>query len=826
MAIIKKYNPNNIYISGRLNNRLKTIENYPLTIVETPTGFGKTTIVREYLKINNIKYIWFNIDTSDKGKFFLDFSKRMESVSENCARILRTMGFPKDSDSAAIIAKALMDLEFREKTILVIDNYHLICDENFNCVMKDLSQSGNVNFSICCLTQAITSNITFDLILKKKLNYLSKGDFELNQEEIIEYYKNCGIKLENEEAEFLYQYTEGWISALYLQMLSYAATNKFEPTVSVDNLVCKDIWDNLNRKEQDFLISMSVFHNFSFRQSIEVAGDIISEDEIDKLLGNNAFIKYDSKSRKYYIHSILRYFLEIEFEKLDPLFKKKIYKGAGDWFSVNEEYFNAIKFYYKINDYESILKMNYTGKVIIPEMNYGNKELFINIVLNVPEDLKMKYCRKFLIFVMALFVYNERDTFSHQCQHMKKLIMENNELSEIEKEATIGESMLLNALIHFNDIFKMKEIYIEAFDKLRTPSKLFDGRNSITFNNPSPLCAYHSKPGNLDNEIECLDETMPYFYKLFHGAGKGTEALMRAEALLNRGLFDDATILCEKAKYMAETRDEAETYISAVFVLSRINYFKADYVSLNNNIELIKKKIENTGRFDLINMADMCEGYLRVALESPELVPSWLKDHVSIEKFTRIHSLGFANLIYAKYLIQKERYSNFLAISGQMLGISNIFNNCMYKIYTYIYLAITKNILKSYDKAIDFLTEAINLAKEDNIIIPFVENYNGIYQVIDSIRDEDSLEFRREVKKYSKKYAKGLRASTKASKNDQSYGLTKRELEVAKLAAKRFTNKEIADMLFIAESTVKSNLKVVFSKLNINSRGELKNYFE
>ena len=50
--------------------------------------------------------------------------------------------------------------------------------------------------------------------------------------------------------------------------------------------------------------------------------------------------------------------------------------------------------------------------------------------------------------------------------------------------------------------------------------------------------------------------------------------------------------------------------------------------------------------------------------------------------------------------------------------------------------------------------------------------------------------------------------------------------DVAKPASQRFSNKEIAEQLFIAESTVKSNMKVIFNKLQINSRAELKNFFE
>lgn len=825
MAIIKKYNPNNIFISNRLNNRLRTILECPLSIVETPTGYGKTTVVKEYLSKNNIKTIWFNIDSSDKLEFFNDFCKRIDSVSEKCARTMRSVGFPKDNDTAAVISKALFDLEFREKTILVLDNYHLICDEYFNHVIKDMSFGKNEKLCIVCLTQAITSGMTFDLILKKKLNYLSKSDFELTEDEIEDYYKLCGIKLDDDEADFLFQYTEGWISALYLQMLSYVATNKFEPTVSVDNLVCKAIWNNLNRKEQDCLISMSIFSNFSFRQMIEITGDIISESEIEALLDKNSFVKYDSKSRKYYIHSILKYFLEQEFDKQEPLFKKKIYKGAGNWFAANEEYFNAIRFYNKIGDYESILAMNYTGRIIVSEINHYNKKLFFEIVKNVSNELKIKYINTYLIFVFTLFLYNERDYFKNECELISRLL-EEADIPEMQKKYYVGECELLKSFGCFNNLTEMEKQYNIAYSLLKAPSKIFDGNNSFTFFAPSVLGAVHTMVGKCDLELEAVENIMPLYYKLFDGSSAGAEAVCKAELLLNRGEFNDAAILCKKAIYMAETRNQPDMFIAAMFLMTRIAYFNADYIVINENLDKIKKNPESKNITDLEYMADMCEGYIRVSLDSPELVPSWLTDNISIEKNCKIQNLGFANIIYGKYLICKGKYDDFLAISGEMLGVSGIFENIMYKIYTYIYISIANSFVGRKEKAEKFLRDAIELAYFDKLMLPFVENYGLINTILIDINDVQYGAFLNNIKAMSKKYSKGLNASKKASINDQSFGLTSRELDVAKLAAKRFSNKEIADMLFIAESTVKSNLKVVFNKLGINSRNDLKNFFD
>ena len=63
-------------------------------------------------------------------------------------------------------------------------------------------------------------------------------------------------------------------------------------------------------------------------------------------------------------------------------------------------------------------------------------------------------------------------------------------------------------------------------------------------------------------------------------------------------------------------------------------------------------------------------------------------------------------------------------------------------------------------------------------------------------------------------------------KEEVDYGLTNRELQIAKLAAARFTNKEIAEQLYISTETVKSTLKTIFSKLGIGSRNELKKFLE
>ena len=125
------------------------------------------------------------------------------------------------------------------------------------------------------------------------------------------------------------------------------------------------------------------------------------------------------------------------------------------------------------------------------------------------------------------------------------------------------------------------------------------------------------------------------------------------------------------------------------------------------------------------------------------------------------------------------------------------------------------------------MSEAVNLAMPGMFIIPFVENYMNIECIFKEWNyDGMYSDFIDKVKLLARKYMASYKSITRKADNNDNYGLTARELDVAKLAAQRYSNKQIAEQLFIAESTVKSNLKVIFSKLGISSRSELAEYFQ
>jgi DNA-binding NarL/FixJ family response regulator len=65
-----------------------------------------------------------------------------------------------------------------------------------------------------------------------------------------------------------------------------------------------------------------------------------------------------------------------------------------------------------------------------------------------------------------------------------------------------------------------------------------------------------------------------------------------------------------------------------------------------------------------------------------------------------------------------------------------------------------------------------------------------------------------------------VHVANRLAKRLSDKSVSEREIDVLKLMAQGKTNKEIGSVLFISAGTVKSHLKSIFAKLNVNSRAE------
>ena len=96
--------------------------------------------------------------------------------------------------------------------------------------------------------------------------------------------------------------------------------------------------------------------------------------------------------------------------------------------------------------------------------------------------------------------------------------------------------------------------------------------------------------------------------------------------------------------------------------------------------------------------------------------------------------------------------------------------------------------------------------------------YKFIFQIVNKIIEKKHSDVKGDIQPEEKA------ETLTAGKSLNLSLLSRREIEVARLAAKGYTNAQIAEALFISTETVKSHMNAIFEKLGISSRKELMEY--
>lgn len=100
------------------------------------------------------------------------------------------------------------------------------------------------------------------------------------------------------------------------------------------------------------------------------------------------------------------------------------------------------------------------------------------------------------------------------------------------------------------------------------------------------------------------------------------------------------------------------------------------------------------------------------------------------------------------------------------------------------------------------------------LVIGFL--FNIIFSIVENIQKKNN-----DSKKADKEKNNVIEENDKNEQKLDFKILSRREIEVARLAAKGYTNSQIAEELFISTETVKSHMNSIFEKLKITSRKEL-----
>lgn len=811
-----------LYFSDSISSEMKSVFGYPLTIVEAPMGYGKTTAVREYLTHAQANILWLKLFDNSTDSFWKGLCHLFSPLDCDRSNHLEQLGFPNDSVSYQEAARWIAGILFPEKTVLVLDDYHLLEQAEVNRFIEFIVVNEIENLHIVLTARFIEFPGMDELALKGYLHHISQDAFELGPNEITKYYKLCGINLKVSDANKLFSMTEGWISALYLMMLHYQKTGSFDVSSSIYKLVENTVYNPFPEDIKTFLLSLCHFDSFSMNQAVFMWGNDHARNYLAQVTEKNAFVSYDVNTKTYQMHPIFTSFLKEAFEQKTEPFRRHVFEKAGHWYVQTGEYHTAMTFFYAGGDFDHLL--------MTVELDKGNsfgikqKELIIKLFEECPANIKQQHPMTLLIYALALMTFNEMELFEKVCQEFIGLI-QGIDLGPAHMNRLLGEFELLLSFTRYNDIKGMSEHIQKSWELLKQPSAFMDTKGNWTFGSPSVLYMFYRERGKLAEEVREIKSAMPGYYRLTHGHGMGAEHLMEAEWLLNQGDIENAEITAHKALTRAECAHQPSMVLCAQFIQARLALVKGDYNNLLHLFRKMHETIEHYKAYELIHTIDMCTGYIYAFLQHIHKIPEWLGKGDFTSSRLLFPTLAFSHIIYGRVLLMRGDYVMLLGLAEQFMGIASVFPNMLAHVYTKIYVAAASERIFRRGEAMEVMKQALDMAIPDKLYMPFVENCDYILSLLEALYHQGTYrEDIARIMELAMPYQKVVRQIKGANLEKSHPKLTGRETEIARLAAEGYSNKGIGEKLYISENTVKTQLKSIFEKLGINSRSLLRQF--
>ncbi|MEA4961166.1 helix-turn-helix transcriptional regulator [Lutispora sp.] len=815
MSRIKQVTPETRFFPRRLMEKLDYIKRYPLTLIEAPSGFGKTTALRHFFdtQVSQATPVYWHTFSADRAavswKAFCSLIGKFDPESAEC---LLEAGLP-DEDTLPVIQGIFRNLSCPQETYLVLDDFAAWSLPSSGEFLMALSAHGGEGLHIAAASQLLPREEHNIILQSGRFCFLHESVLAFSKEDVDAYYRQAGVTLNAVQLTEVAKITEGWIMALYLQLLAFIENGRFEKG-GMDSLMRKALWNRLLQKERNFLLAVSIFPHFFLVQATAMSG--MSPAETEKLLREKrVFVHFDKETRMFYLHSLFHSFLAEQFALLPEARQKELYLMGGDLAEQAGDRVNTLRFYYLSGMWEKLLALPLTSYDIADIADETTKPMILDILENTSFETKKKYPSAIVPLAFTLFFLHENHKLLAMQEEIRQIIVQS-DLPEGEKDKLLGETELLLSFLEYNRIDAMSVRHRRALELLGGPASLINIKSTWTFGSPSVLYMFYRESGKLNEELRQMDECMPVYYILTGGHGSGAETIMRAEAHFLRGEADEAEMLCHKSMFTADSKRQNSIYQCGLFLLGRIAILRGDEAMLQNAIHSLEERsrqnTEDLCRYTL----DLARGYLHLLLDSKDELPLWIEEGDINDKRLVIMTQPFAYIIYGRALLEQREYLKLMGACQHLLGISSIFPNLLPKVYAKIYMAQALYAAGKQGEALSPLKEALSMALPDGVYMPFAENYGGLKELLAAALGIGS---KTDLEKICQ-LAEQLRYS-KHKLSTPKLILTLRETEIIEMVKRGLNNKEIASELYISVNTVKTLLRRIYEKTGASSKTQL-----
>ena len=803
-----KWNLNTIYISERLQESLRPISRCAMTTVVAPMGYGKTTAVNWYLseraKAKTLRIIRISVYSDNLAIFW---KSAQEAFARAGLPFLREYPCPTDAAGSGLLVDDLCHaLAGETHCYIFIDDFHLLTDKRaalFLCMLANRLPA-NVHLIVASRDRFLPAAEA--VRLGAKVYQIGTEQLRLNHTELAVYAHRCGTELSDAQVESLLYSSEGWFSAVYLNLRTLSERGVLPSRHSdIYATFTAAMIDPLPEKQREFLAVMGLADEFTVEMAQCITGEADAGQILSLLTEQNAFVTRLPDGVTYRFHHMMKECAERRFLKLDAETQRLYWERFGLWYEQHRQYLHAIAAYRRSENYDALLRVIRSDAGIL--LASLKPEDVLDALGKCPAGTLKAYPFAILVLMRRMFTWRQIPKMLELKALLLAAIEEHPELSEEERGNLLGECDLILSFLCYNDISAMSRLHRSASAQMSRPAISIQSGGGWTFGSPSVLMMFYRAPGELESELAEMDECMPHYYRVTNHHGQGAETIMRAEALFCQGRFTDAHIELERAYAQVKDNGQVNMALCCDFLSRRLSR----YTDVEQRYTFAERYAELLRYHDAawINLWSATSAYYHALRGETDKIPEIFSQH----RLSSVNMLApgkpMMEMIENQVYLAEGAYAKVIGRSAELLAVCEAMHYALVALHLRIQTAAAYEKLGKIEEARTWLEKALSDAAPDGLVMPFVENYDYIKSLL-------AQETQSPLAAQIMALGEAARVRDAAPLRPAVFdALTTREYEIVELMGQRLSNREIAEKLYLSEGSVKQYVNQIYSKLHI-----------
>ena len=313
----------------RLIDRLNAALGGEITLVCAPAGFGKSTLLAQWVQTIDRPNAWLSLDEHDNElpvfvhSLAASLQTAFPDAFEATIALLKAPRILPPDQIAPLLINELADVP--DDVILVLDDYHRIHNREVHTLLELLVEHLPLQLHLVLICRSDPPLPVARWLAKGRLNELRGTDLRFTLEETETFLtRMLGSEAARETAGALDERTEGWIAALRLAAVSLRGTSDRASFLerldsyaarSISSYLVGEILAQQTHAVQELLERTSILEQFCAELCAAVMGGDISPEQVQAILdwlerANLFLVPLDKRQGWYRFHHLFQGLLQ------------------------------------------------------------------------------------------------------------------------------------------------------------------------------------------------------------------------------------------------------------------------------------------------------------------------------------------------------------------------------------------------------------------------------------------------------------------------------------------------------------------------------------